>query len=168
MSLDYIKSESHRDHFLSGAPECIVVDEAHTCTMTGSGRQLRFALLKTHRRCRPASYHCSQRLLIRETTTRSAICFSAESCFLGVVVCRRFAIRHDRLRFPSCRSRTPLRTTPKNRYRRMAGQFNISTRKVKDASYALTGEWGSFFDEVREYCYGIAQRAENEKERRLA
>lgn len=46
VSLDYIKSERHREHFLSIAPECIVVDEAHTCTATGRGKQLRFELLQ--------------------------------------------------------------------------------------------------------------------------
>ena len=46
VSLDYIKSERHREHFLAIAPECIVVDEAHTCAATGQGRQLRFELLQ--------------------------------------------------------------------------------------------------------------------------
>ena len=42
VSLDYIKSERHREHFLSIAPECIIVDEAHTCASSGAGKQLRF------------------------------------------------------------------------------------------------------------------------------
>ena len=46
VSLDYIKSERHREHFLSIAPECIVVDEAHTCATGGQGKQLRFELLQ--------------------------------------------------------------------------------------------------------------------------
>src|SRR5690606_35010025 len=46
VSLDYIKSERHREHFLSIAPECIVVDEAHTCSASGAGKQLRFELLQ--------------------------------------------------------------------------------------------------------------------------
>ena len=46
VSLDYIKSERHREHFLSIAPECIVVDEAHTCSAVGQGKQLRFELLQ--------------------------------------------------------------------------------------------------------------------------
>ncbi len=32
VSLDYIKSDRHRAHFLSIAPECIIVDEAHSCS----------------------------------------------------------------------------------------------------------------------------------------
>lgn len=46
VSLDYIKSERHREHFLSIAPECIIVDEAHTCASSGQGKQLRFELLQ--------------------------------------------------------------------------------------------------------------------------
>jgi SNF2 family DNA or RNA helicase len=46
VSLDYIKSERHREHFLSIAPECIIVDEAHTCASSGAGKQLRFELLQ--------------------------------------------------------------------------------------------------------------------------
>ncbi len=46
VSLDYIKSERHRAHFLSIAPECIIVDEAHTCSTGGQGKQLRFELLQ--------------------------------------------------------------------------------------------------------------------------
>ncbi len=46
VSLDYIKSERHRDHFLTIAPECVLVDEAHTCTAAGRARQLRFELLQ--------------------------------------------------------------------------------------------------------------------------
>jgi hypothetical protein len=46
VSLDYIKSERHREHFLAIAPECIIVDEAHTCASSGTGKQLRFELLQ--------------------------------------------------------------------------------------------------------------------------
>jgi SNF2 family DNA or RNA helicase len=46
VSLDYIKSERHREHFLAIAPECIIVDEAHTSVASGQGKQLRFELLK--------------------------------------------------------------------------------------------------------------------------
>jgi len=46
VSLDYIKSERHREHFLAIAPECVIVDEAHTCASSGAGKQLRFELLQ--------------------------------------------------------------------------------------------------------------------------
>ncbi|WP_199104514.1 DEAD/DEAH box helicase, partial [Aquitalea sp. ASV11] len=46
VSLDYIKSERNREQFLATAPECIIVDEAHTCASSGAGKQLRFELLQ--------------------------------------------------------------------------------------------------------------------------
>jgi SNF2 family DNA or RNA helicase len=46
VSLDYIKSDRHREHFLSIAPECVIVDEAHTCVSGAQGKQLRFELLQ--------------------------------------------------------------------------------------------------------------------------
>ena len=41
VSLDYIKSERHRDHFMAIAPECVIVDEAHTCAASGQERDAR-------------------------------------------------------------------------------------------------------------------------------
>ena len=46
VSLDYIKSDRRRDEFQRACPECVIVDEAHTCTSSGQGRQQRYALLK--------------------------------------------------------------------------------------------------------------------------
>jgi superfamily II DNA or RNA helicase len=45
ISLDYIKSERNRNYFLQRAPDCVIVDEVHTC-VSGSDRQLRQALLQ--------------------------------------------------------------------------------------------------------------------------
>ena len=48
VSLDYIKSERHRDYFKSMNFEMVVVDEAHACTKLSSGAtQLRFELLRS-------------------------------------------------------------------------------------------------------------------------
>ena len=46
VSLDYIKSDEHRQNFIVSAPDFIIVDEAHTCTTTGTGKQQRYQLLK--------------------------------------------------------------------------------------------------------------------------
>lgn len=39
VSLDYIKAKSRRDDFVRQAPECIIVDEAHTCADSGGQTQ---------------------------------------------------------------------------------------------------------------------------------
>lgn len=49
VSLDYIKSERHRDYFKAMDFEMVVVDEAHTCTKLDSApkaKQLRYELLR--------------------------------------------------------------------------------------------------------------------------
>lgn len=46
VSLDYIKNDQHVATFLQTAPEFVIVDEAHTCTQLGSGRQRRWQLVK--------------------------------------------------------------------------------------------------------------------------
>jgi superfamily II DNA or RNA helicase len=38
VSTDFIKSDRRRDEFLRTCPECVIVDEAHTCTDAGGGR----------------------------------------------------------------------------------------------------------------------------------
>lgn len=45
ISLDYIKSDRNREYFLQRAPDCIIVDEVHSC-VSGSDRQLRQKLLQ--------------------------------------------------------------------------------------------------------------------------
>jgi len=47
VSLDYIKAKSRRDDFVRQAPECIIVDEAHTCSRAdGNVQQQRHELVK--------------------------------------------------------------------------------------------------------------------------
>jgi superfamily II DNA or RNA helicase len=49
VSTDFIKSPKRRDDFLRTCPELVIVDEAHTCTLsdrTGRGRQYRHELVK--------------------------------------------------------------------------------------------------------------------------
>src|SRR5690606_668183 len=46
VSLDYIKADRRRDEFQRACPDCVIVDEAHTCTFSGQGKQKRYTLLK--------------------------------------------------------------------------------------------------------------------------
>lgn len=48
VSTDFIKADRRRDEFLRTCPDCVIVDEAHTCTDAGggrSGRQQRYELV---------------------------------------------------------------------------------------------------------------------------
>lgn len=49
VSTDFIKSLRHRDEFIAKCPELVIVDEAHTCTLTGGvgrSRQARYELIR--------------------------------------------------------------------------------------------------------------------------
>ncbi|MEU5929717.1 helicase-related protein [Streptomyces antimycoticus] len=46
VSTDFIKQRERRDAFLRTCPDLLIVDEAHTCIGTGTGRQQRYELLK--------------------------------------------------------------------------------------------------------------------------
>lgn len=49
VSTDFIKSHRRRDDFIRECPELVIVDEAHTCTLSGKvgqARQARFELIK--------------------------------------------------------------------------------------------------------------------------
>src|SRR2546422_1043589 len=49
VSTDFIKSSRHAEDFVLKCPECVIVDEAHGCTLAGGvgrGRQQRFDLLR--------------------------------------------------------------------------------------------------------------------------
>ncbi len=48
VSLDFVRGQRHREQFLVGCPELVLVDEAHSCADAGEGRgnrHLRYALL---------------------------------------------------------------------------------------------------------------------------
>jgi len=46
VSLDYIKSDAHRDAFVRTCPEFVIVDEVHACVSQGTSTIQRYALLK--------------------------------------------------------------------------------------------------------------------------
>ncbi|MEN9661754.1 MAG: hypothetical protein RL324_703 [Verrucomicrobiota bacterium] len=156
VSLDYIKSDRHRAHFLSTAPECIIVDEAHSCSTGGKGRQLRFELLKQ------VAANAERHLILLTATPHSG----DDSAFHNLL-----SLLHPdfaRLADADPATRQQLRE-------RLAAYFVQRRRKdieewqdlsvfprrlTAEVTYRLTGEWGEFFDAVQDYCVGLAQRTE--------
>lgn len=155
VSLDYIKSERHRHHFLSICPECVIVDEAHTCTRGGQGRQQRFELLQE-------LAAASDRHLILLTATPHSGDDQAFYNLLSLLdpAFGELSTLND--------ARHPLR-------QRLAGHFVqrrradieewqegrlFPRRLTAELTYRLSGAWGRFFDDVLDYCVGLAERAE--------
>jgi superfamily II DNA or RNA helicase len=158
VSLDYIKSERHREHFLAIAPEFIIVDEAHTCVASGPGKQLRFELLQ--RLAKDAGRH----LLLLTATPHSGddIAFHHLLSLLkpefaelqGAAGIARKPLREDLARHFVQRRRKDIEEWQDDSL--------FPRRMTTEITYNLTGAWGVFFDNVQDYCIELAERIEQE------
>src|SRR5574338_317182 len=159
VSLDYIKSERHREHFIAIAPECVIVDEAHTCTAGGAGKQLRFELLQ---RLVKDEY---RRLLVLTATPHSG----DEAAFynlLSLLDPRFLALQgrtsaNDPLRQELARHFVQRRRKDIAEWQEETGDGRGFPRRMKtEITYELSGDWGAFFDAVQAYCRELAERIE--------
>ncbi|MCR4160236.1 DEAD/DEAH box helicase [Kerstersia gyiorum] len=163
VSLDYIKSERHREQFLATAPECIIVDEAHTCASSGAGKQLRFELLQ--RLARDAQRH----LILLTATPHSG----DETAFYNLLslLDPRFAALQGRMT-ASDPLRQELARHFVQRRRKDIVEWQAEThdgrgfpRRMKtELTYQLSGEWGAFFDAVQDYCRELAETIEQQEQ----
>ncbi|SHE87248.1 Helicase conserved C-terminal domain-containing protein [Lampropedia hyalina DSM 16112] len=163
VSLDYIKSERHREQFLATAPECIIVDEAHTCASSGAGKQLRFELLQ--RLARDAQRH----LILLTATPHSG----DETAFYNLLslLDPRFAALQGRMT-ASDPLRQELARHFVQRRRKDIVEWQAEThdgrgfpRRMKtELTYQLSGEWGAFFDAVQDYCRELAETVEQKEQ----
>jgi superfamily II DNA helicase RecQ len=159
ISLDYIKQDIRRSAFVQEAPEMIVVDEAHTCTISGYGRQLREHLLTA------LSADPDRHLLVLTATPHPG----KDEAFYNLLS----LLRPDFARLPSLQGeekrklREDLGAYLVQRQRQDIKQWNeagnFPVRMIKEITYKLENEWGEFFEDVRNYCYNLAQRVENER-----
>ncbi|MBU3696782.1 MAG: DEAD/DEAH box helicase [Dechloromonas sp.] len=158
VSLDYIKSDRRRDEFQRACPECVIVDEAHTCTYSGQGKQQRYTLLK-------GLVENPERHLIMLTATPHSGDEEAFYNLLGLLN-PEFKELKD---IPSD-SRRPLREQLANHFvqrrRPDIEEWQDSSvfpeRFSTEVTYKLTGEWGRLFDDVLEYARTLVVRAEGQ------
>lgn len=161
VSLDYIKSERHREHFLSIAPECIIVDEAHTCSSSGQGRHLRFELLQ--RLASDADRH----LLLLTATPHSGneaafynLLSLLDPKFLELehVTSAKHPLRQELARHFVQRRRQDIEEWQQA----IEAGTGFPRRMKAEITYKLTGTWGAFFDAVQDYCLNLAKSAEEQ------
>ncbi|MDR1902708.1 MAG: DEAD/DEAH box helicase [Treponema sp.] len=165
ISLDYIKQDGHRNAFIREAPELILVDEAHTCTVAGKGRQLRYQMLKE------LSADENRHLVFLTATPHSG----KDEAFYNLLS----LLRNDFIRLAdNIAGEDKADFSPKN-LRDELGNYFVQRRRidieewhegsvfpkrmVKEITYVLKNEWGTFFEDVRDYCYNLAKKAEEEK-----
>ena len=165
VSLDYIKSERHREHFLAIAPECVIVDEAHTCASSGAGKQLRFELLQ--RLVKDESRH-----LILLTATPHSGDETAFYNLLSLLDPRFVALQNrtsasDPLRQELARHFVQRRRKDIAEWQAETGDGRGFPRRMEtEVTYQLSGDWGAFFDSVQDYCRELAENIEREGEGR--
>jgi len=159
VSLDYIKSERHRDYFLAIAPECIIVDEAHTCATGSQGRQLRYQLLQR-------LVADSERHLIMLTATPHS---GDEAAFYNLISLLNPAFgglqgrssANDPLRQELARHFVQRRRKDIEEWQVQTDAGRAFPRRMKtEVTYQLSGDWGAFFDAVQSYCRELAESVE--------
>jgi superfamily II DNA or RNA helicase len=155
VSLDYIKSERHREHFLTIAPECIVVDEAHTSANRGQGKQLRFELLQR-------LVTNEERHLLLLTATPHSGDEAAFYNLLSLLNPKFTELQHktsanDPLRQELARHFVQRRRKDIDEWHDTRG---FPKRMTTEMTYQLSGAWGQFFDDVQSYCRELAESVE--------
>jgi superfamily II DNA or RNA helicase len=163
VSLDYIKSDRRRDEFYRSCPECVIVDEAHTCTQRGARhRQQRFLLLK-------GLAERSERHLILLTATPHS---GDEEAFFNLLGLLR--PEFVRLKALPPDERQPLRQQLAlhfaQRRRPDIAEWQDSSvfpeRFTAELTYRLSGDWGRLFQAVLEYARELVTSGESQGELR--
>ncbi|HOT27580.1 MAG TPA: helicase-related protein [Candidatus Ozemobacteraceae bacterium] len=157
VSLDYIKSDKRRDEFLRACPECIIVEEAHTCVQAGTDtRHQRFKLLK-------GLAENDQRHMIFLTATPHSGSDPAFDNLLALLN-PRFQTLSQLTDVERRNLREQLAVHLVQRQRPDIDEWRDATvfpdRQVKEMTYALTGAWGRLFDDVTGYAREMVLAAE--------
>ncbi len=155
VSLDYIKNKNRRDAFAEQCPRMVIVDEAHTCSRAGQGRQLRFELLRDLARD-------EQRHLVLLTATPHS---GDEEAFYNLLSLLRpeFGGLKD-----VTGAEHPLRQKLANHFVQRRRQDIREWQEGKlfpdrftaEATYKLSGAWGRLFEQVMDYARELVEREE--------
>lgn len=158
VSLDYIKSERRREAFQRFCPEFVIVDEAHTCTQAGQGRQQRYQLLK-------GLAAQSERHLVLLTATPHS---GDEEAFFNLLGLLRSDFTQLKDLPPGQRSdlREALSRHFVQRRRPDIAEWQDTSmfpdRKSAEVTYRLTGAWGQLFNDVLAYARELVERSEGQ------
>lgn len=155
VSTDYIKSPRHREDFIRECPELVIVDEAHTCTLSGGvgrSKQARFDLIKR------VSSNPERHLILVTATPHSG----NEDAFRSLLslLDEKFANLPNDM---EADSRSAIRTElARHLVQRLRGnvidqdkELNTTTtfpnREDAEESYELSKEYRSLFDRVLDF-----------------
>lgn len=158
VSLDYIKSERRREAFQRFCPEFVIVDEAHTCTQAGQGRQQRYQLLKG------LAGDAARHLVLLTATPHSG----DEEAFFNLLGLLRpdFTELKDLHAGQRSDLREDLSRHFVQRRRPDIAEWQDTSmfpeRKSAEITYKLTGAWGQLFNDVLAYARELVERSEGQ------
>lgn len=161
VSLDYIKSDRRREAFQRFCPEFVIVDEAHTCTQGGQGRQQRYQLLKG------LAEDVNRHMVLLTATPHSG----DEDAFFNLLGLLRPDFTQLKDLPPTARTdlREDLSLHFVQRRRPDIAEWQDTSmfpdRKTKEETYRLTGAWGQLFSDVLVYARELVERAEGKTQR---
>jgi superfamily II DNA or RNA helicase len=158
VSLDYIKSERRREAFQRFCPEFVIVDEAHTCTQAGQGRQQRYQLLKG------LAADAARHLVLLTATPHSG----DEEAFFNLLGLLRTDF--TQLKDLPAGQRSDLREDLSRHFvqrrRPDIAEWQDTSmfpdRKSAEITYKLTGAWGQLFNDVLAYARELVERSEGQ------
>jgi hypothetical protein len=161
VSLDYIKSQDRRAHFLHHCPDFVIVDEAHACVGNGQGRHQRYELLR-------GLADAPERQMVLLTATPHSGDDAAFYRLLGLLD-RSFEGLQEAVGADRERLRSRLGNHFVQRRRPDIAEWRESDlfprRETKELTYRLTGEWDEFFNAVLDYCAEMVADDEGDAER---
>lgn len=155
VSLDFIKNKNRRDAFAQQCPDLVIVDEAHTCSRAGQGRQLRFELL------RDLAQKVERHLLLLTATPHSGdeeafynLLSLLQPEFKGIreVVGAEHPLRRKLAEHFVQRRRQDIKEWQEGKI--------FPDRFSAEVTYKLTGAWGELFQAVIDYARELVEREE--------
>lgn len=158
ISLDYIKSETHRHHFLNAAPEFIVVDEAHACSYGGTGLQYRYKLVSE------LAKDASRHLLLLSATPHSG---DREAFYRLIALLKPefHALMDERKDDKHLRAELGRHFVQRRRIdieNEWGGKSIFPTRNQLETGYSLNAEARGYLQLIYDHCRELAQKAVTE------
>ena len=160
VSLDYIKGDRRRDEFIRTCPECVIVDEAHTCASTqGKAAQQRHALVQDLAKD-------PNRHMILVTATPHSGKEDAFRSLISILNPEFEELPEDLTKTESQEMRRKLSSYLVQRRRGdirsyMKEETPFPRREESELTYKLSREYAALFREVIDYVREIVQDADD-------
>ena len=166
ISIDYIKADKRRGIFLNDCPECVIVDEVHTCALpagaTSKSQQQRHALLHD------MAAH-EQRHLIFLTATPHSGKDSEFISLLGLLdpEFRAYDFNNIQQKHRRRIARYFIQRKRQNIKRWMKQVTPFPERESKELAYRLSPDYRKFYEKVLQFARGISKTGERRNTARV-